>query len=99
MGLLAQARNPYCRSWLQIAARAFHSRRRTTKSLLINCFRVEQDVRVHERQSRPALACIDLAVEARTTTGVARRVRLLDPDPDGVLIAIHPHLDDSLRVA
>src|SRR5712671_2200990 len=61
--------------------------------------RIEQLVGVHERQSRPALACIDLAVEARTTTGVARRVRLLDPDPDGVLIAIHPHLDDSLRVA
>src|SRR5438105_10083130 len=69
-----------------------------TKSLFINCFWIEQDVRVHERQSRPALACVDLAVEARTTAGVARRARLLDPDPDGVLIAIHSHLDDSLSV-
>jgi len=55
------------------ALRRAIAHRGTTKSLLIDGFRIELDVRVHERQSRPALACIDLAVEARTTAGVARR--------------------------
>src|SRR5436189_6359885 len=97
MRLLA---HPHCRSWLWIsgslvsfaALRCAIAHRGMTKSLFINCFWIEQDVRVHERQSRPALACIDLAVEARTTAGVARRARLLDPDSDGVLIAIHSHV-------
>ena len=58
--------------------------------------RGEQPVRLDERQFRPALASPDLSVEARATAGVAGRTGLLDPDPDGILIAIHPHLDHAL---
>src|SRR5260370_19442496 len=59
--------------------------------------RIEQLVGIDERQSRPTLACIDLAIKAGTTAGVAGPARLLDPDPDGVLISIHPHVDDPRR--
>src|SRR5712671_7981957 len=71
-----------------------------TKLLPINRLRIEHLVRVHERQPRPAFAAgIHLPVEAGAPAGVAGGARLLDPDPDRVLIAIHPHLDHALDVA
>src|SRR5216684_1051986 len=61
----------------------------------INRLRIEQPVRIHERQSRPILTGLDLAVEARMTAGVTGGAVLLDPDPDRILIAIQPHLDHA----
>src|ERR1700682_3245923 len=85
---------------LRSSARAPHPVRDTEHLLPINRLRIEHLVRIHERQSRPAFAvCVDLPVEAGTPASVARRACLLDPDPDGVLIAIHPHLDHALDMA
>src|ERR1700738_4921903 len=58
----------------------------------------KQPVRTPERQPPPAIACRHRAVEAGAAAGVARGTGLLDPDPDRVLIAIHPHLDHALGV-
>jgi hypothetical protein len=58
--------------------------------------RIEHLVGIHERQLRAAL---DLAVEAGATAGVTGRAGLFDPDPDRVLVAVHPHLDHALGVA
>src|ERR1022692_2282928 len=94
----AQARNPYSRSWLWIPGSlvSLTPRNDDDNSLPINGLGIEQPVRIHKRQSRPALAFRHRAVEARAPAGVARRPGLLDADPDRVLIAIHPHLDDTL---
>src|ERR1700738_2751688 len=74
-------------------------RRPIDRSFPINRMRIDQPVRIHERQSRPALAGLDLAVEARAAAGVAGDSGLLDPDPEHVLIAIEPFLADALDVA
>jgi len=37
--------------------------------------------------------------KARAPSGVTRCTHLLDPDPDRVLVAVHPHLDHALGVA
>src|SRR5258708_20442948 len=73
-------------------ARRAASGERTSCMLAVNLHRIEQPVRIHERQLRPALACVDLAVEAGAAAGVAGCSRLLDPDPHAILIAIQPQL-------
>src|SRR5580704_3536161 len=57
-------------------------------SLPINRLRIKQPVRVHEREARATLACVDLAIKAGTPAGVTGGAGLLDPDPDRILIAI-----------
>src|SRR3984893_5571666 len=74
-------------------------RRPIDRSFPINRVRIDPPARTHERQSRPALAGLDLAVEARAAAGVAGDSGLLDPDPEHVLIAIEPNLDHALDVA
>src|ERR1700738_5127610 len=69
------------------------------KSLPVNRVRIEQLVRIDERQPCPALAFVDLAIKARPPAGVAGGAGLLDPDPDRVLIAVQPHLDHALDMA
>src|ERR1700754_798946 len=74
--------------------------RTARKSYALRCVRGTLNlVRIHERQRRPALAFADRAVEARAPPGVAGRARLLDLDPDRVLVAVHSHLDHALGVA
>ena len=64
----------------------------------VDLSRIEQPVRVDERQARGATDCVDLAVEARLPSGVTGSSRLLDANPDRVLIAVQPHLDHPLGV-
>lgn len=68
------------------------------RSFAVDGFRIELAIRVHERQSCTALAFFDLSVKAGVSSGVAGGTGLLDPDPYRVLIAIQPHLDDTLDV-
>src|SRR5512142_1919508 len=69
---------------------------RLMASLPVDRLGIEQPVGIDERQSRAALACLDLAIEARAPAGMAGGPLLLDPDPDRILIAIEPHLDHAL---
>src|SRR5258708_39506043 len=41
----------------------------------------------------------DLAIETRSPSGVTGRTGLFDANPDGVLIAIHSHLDHALGLS
>src|SRR5450759_731032 len=76
-----------------------HRKRGMTRSLPVDRLRIEHLIRIHERQSRPALGSRHLAIEARAAAGVARGAGLLDQDPDRVLIAIQAHLDHALDMA
>src|SRR5258708_25808849 len=84
-------------------ARRAASGERTSCMLAVNLHRIEQPVRIHERQLRPALAGLDLAVEAGAPAGVAGVSPPLAPQPDDILIAIppplHPTLDGARRFA
>src|SRR3981081_847659 len=66
-----------------------------TELFPINLGGIEHLVRIHERQARPALTRGNPAIKARAPAGVARGPRLLDPDPDRILIAAQPHLDHT----
>ena len=61
--------------------------------------RIEQPIRINERQSRYAVLTLDLPVETRASPGVTGSPDLLDLDPDRVLVAVHAHLDHALGVA
>src|SRR5260370_38283467 len=80
-------------------ARCAASGERTSCMLAVNHHRIEQPVRIHERQLRSPLACVDLAVEAGSAAGVAGRSRLLDPNPYRILLAIPVHLHHPLDVS
>jgi len=71
---------------------------RNDRLFLVNRLRVEQSLRIHERQPHRALACLDLSVKTGAPAGVAGSTGRLDPDPDRVLIAIDADLDDPLDV-
>src|SRR4051794_14216196 len=68
-------------------------------AIMVNGGLRKMPVRIDKRQSRAAVAAVDLAIETRVPPGVARSALLLDPNPDRVLIAIHPHLEDALGVS
>src|SRR5688500_6099034 len=66
----------------------------------VDRLRIEYALSGNERQPRAArLARHYRAIEARPPAGVARRpARLIDPQPDRVLIAIDPDLAHALHV-
>ena len=79
----------------QTAAIMVNAGLRKSRSLPVDGMRIEHLVGIHKRE---LVSRLDLAIEARPAAGVAGRVLLLDAEPNRVLIAIDPHLDDPLGV-
>src|SRR5579863_9205749 len=68
-------------------------------SLPIDRLRIEFPGRIDEQQPRTAVRPLDLAVETGMPPGVTGRSRLLDANPDRVLIAVGAHFDHTLDMA
>src|SRR3569623_819333 len=70
------------------------------EGLLVDLRRIERPRGIDKFEPDGALPTFHGAVETRATAGVASAAaRLRNANPHGVLIAIHPHLDDALAVA